>query len=77
MAARDLERRGSFVYWEAFLRFAAAALLLTIGPSVLGWAAWFIGVTDLAWGLIYVCGLPRSLGISHKKLFLDDCEPSG
>lgn len=71
-ASKDLKRYGSLVYHEGFLRFAAAALLLTIGPSVLGWPAWFIGSTDLAWGLIYTFGLPRFLGTTHKKLLFDD-----
>jgi hypothetical protein len=56
---------------EGFLRYAAAALLLTIGPGVIGWPAWFIGSTDLGWGLTYTFGLPRSLGTTHKKLLFD------
>jgi hypothetical protein len=71
LASRDLKRRGSFVYWEAFLRYVAAALLLTIGPEAFGWPAWFIGITDLAWGLIYTFGLPDALKTSHAKLFFD------
>jgi hypothetical protein len=71
MASRDLGRRGSLVYWEAFLRYIAAALLLTIGSGVIGWPAWFIGVADLAWGLIYTFGLPGALNTSHRRLFLD------
>ena len=73
-ASKDLKRRGSFVYWEGLLRYAAAALLLTIGPGVIGWPAWFIGITDLAWGLTYTYGLPRALGTTHKKLLFDDID---
>ena len=72
LAAKDLKQRGSFVYWEGILRLIAGTLLLTIGPLALGWPAWFIGGTDLAWALIYAFGLPRSLGTTHKKLLLDD-----
>ncbi len=71
MASRDLPRRAPLVYWEAFLRYVAAALLLTVGPDVIGWPAWFIGLTDLAWGLTFTIGLPRALDISHSKLLLD------
>jgi hypothetical protein len=74
MASRDLWRHGSLVYWEAFLRYAAAGLLLTIGSGVMGWPAWFIGITDLAWGLSYTFGLPRALNTSHRKLLLDAVE---
>lgn len=74
MASRDLKRRASFVYWEAFLRYIAAALLLTIGPEVFGWPSWFIGITDLTWGLLYTFGLPVALNTSHAKLLLDSGE---
>lgn len=71
MASRDLRRRASFVYWEGLLRYLAGALLLTIGPGVLGWPAWFIGATELVWGLVYTFGLPGALSTTHTKLFLD------
>ncbi|HTX64541.1 MAG TPA: hypothetical protein VMD31_02105 [Opitutaceae bacterium] len=72
LAARDLRTRAAFVYWEAFLRYLAAALLLTIGPAVLGWPAWVLGATDLAWGLSYTFGLPRALHTTHGRLLRDD-----
>ena len=74
LAARDLRTRASFVYWEAFLRYGAAALLLTIGPAVVGWPAWVLGATDLAWGLSYTFGLPRALQTTHRRLFLDSVD---
>jgi hypothetical protein len=71
MASRDLQRRASLVYWEAFLRFASAALLLSIGLGIIGWMAWVVGITDILWGLIYVFGLPSALQVSHRSLLLD------
>ena len=71
MASRDLERRASMVYWEALLRFASAALLLSIGRDIIGWMAWLIGITDILWALVYTFGLPRALQVSHRALLLD------
>jgi hypothetical protein len=71
IACRDLPRRASLVYWEAILRFVAAALLFTVGAGVIGWIAWFVGATDILWGLAYTFGLPRALNTTHAALLLD------
>ncbi len=72
LAARNLQSRGSFVYWEAFLRFAAAFLMLTLGPEQIGPWAYFVGITDFLWGLSYVIGLPRYLHTTHRALLCDE-----
>ena len=77
LASRDLKRRAALVYWESFLRYGAAALFLSIGYGVVGWSAWVLGATDLAWGMIYMFGLPRALGATHKQLFLDAMNEGG
>lgn len=71
LAARDLRRRASIVYWEAFLRFAAAGLMLTWGPEQFGCPAWFVGIVDFLWGCSYIFGLPKALNTSHAALFFD------
>jgi hypothetical protein len=72
LAARDLSRRATFVYWESLLRYAAA--LLTIPAGLLGdtgLLAAGMGLGDLAIGLVYMFGLPRVLGVSHSDLLFD------
>ena len=71
LASRDLERRASLVYWEGVLRYIAAVLLLTMGPTVVGWPAYVIGIADLLWGLSYTIGLPKALNRSHRQLLTD------
>lgn len=71
LSARDLRRRGSFVYWEAFLRYAAAGLMLTWGPEQFGCPAYFVGIVDFCWGLSYMFGLPKALNTTHAALFFD------
>jgi len=71
LASRDLRHRASIVYWEGLSRVVAAIVLLTIGHDVLGPGAWLIGVTDIAWAIVYAVGLPRAVGASHLQLLLD------
>ena len=72
LAARDLGRRATFVYWESFLRYAAA--LLTIPAGLFGGTGLLaagMGLGDLAIGLVYMFGLPRALKVSHSDLLFD------
>ena len=75
LAARDLRRRASLVYWEALLRYVAALLLIPAGLfSDIGLIAVPMGLGDLAIGLVYMFGLPKELGISHHALLCDRLE---
>ena len=72
LSSRDLRRRASLVYWESFLRYAAALLLIPAGLfGDLGLIAVPLGLADLAIGLVYMIGLPKRLGVSHQVLLLD------
>jgi hypothetical protein len=72
LSSRDLERRASLVYWESLLRYVAALLLVPAGLfGDLGLIAVPLGLADLAIGLVYMVGLPRELGVSHRALFCD------
>ena len=72
LAARDLRRRASLVYWEALLRYVAALLLIPAGLlGDIGVVAALLGMGDLAIGLVYMFGLPRELQRSHADLLLD------
>jgi len=72
LAARDLGRRASFVYWESFLRYAAALLTIPAGLfGETGLLAAGMGLGDLAIGLVYIFGLPRVLSVSHSDLLFD------
>ena len=71
VASRDLQKYGTFVLWEGVLRFAAAGILLTIGLSVIGNNAVFLGMTDTVWGIIYSIGLPYVLKKTFKQILFD------
>ncbi|MGZ8214217.1 MAG: hypothetical protein ACXWTP_06930 [Methylosarcina sp.] len=72
LATRDLRRRASFVYWESLLRYVAALLLIPAGLfGDLGLIAVPLRLVDLAIGLVYMLGLPKELGLSHRALFCD------
>jgi hypothetical protein len=72
LAARDLRRRASLVYWEALLRYVAALLLIPAGLfGDIGMIAALLGLGDLAIGMVYMFGLPRELQRSHADLLLD------
>ena len=72
LASRSLGRRASLVYWESFLRYAAALLLIPAGLfGDLGLIAVPLGLADLAIGLVYMIGLPKELGVAHQVLLRD------
>lgn len=72
VCSRDLRNRGSLVVWEGVLRLggfgvmAGYGLLGGGGPSVVA-----AGVFDLAVGLAYLVGIPRTVGIALSALLLD------
>jgi len=72
LSSRQLSSRASIVYWESLLRYVAALVLI---PAALfgdiGLIAAFLGLGDLAIGLVYMFGLPKELGLSHQDLLLD------
>jgi hypothetical protein len=69
LASRDLRRRASLVYWEALLRYVAALLLIPAGLfGDLGLVAVPLGLGDLCIGLVYMFGLPKDLGLTHRAL---------
>lgn len=72
LAARDLRRRASLVYWEALLRYVAALLLIPAGLlGDIGVIAALLGLGDLVIGVVYMFGLPQELQRSHADLLLD------
>jgi hypothetical protein len=72
LCSRDLRSRASIVWWEGILRFAAFLLLAGYGLfGGLGISMAIVGTIDLVIGLVYVFGLPRSLGLEASQLFLD------
>ncbi|MGR9085927.1 MAG: hypothetical protein ACU841_02510 [Gammaproteobacteria bacterium] len=72
LASRDLRRRASLVYWESFLRYIAALLLVPAGLfGDLGLIAAALGLGDLVIGLVYMHGLPKELGAPHQDLLCD------
>jgi len=72
LSSRDLRRRAALVYWESFLRYIAALLLIPAGLfGDLGIIAVPLGLGDLAIGLAYMFGLPKVFGISHRALLCD------
>ncbi|WP_045227136.1 hypothetical protein [Methyloterricola oryzae] len=77
ISARDLKRRASQVYWESLLRYAAALLLIPAGLfGEVGKIAALLGLGDLAIGLVYMFGLTKELGVSHKALLFDSVTES-
>jgi hypothetical protein len=72
LSSRDLKVFASVVYWEALLRFAAVGLLLVYGFKYVGILPTVLfAVSDFAWGLCYIVGLPRLLDRSHASLLLN------
>jgi hypothetical protein len=72
LASRDLRRRASFVYWESFLRYTIALLVISGGLfGGIGFIAVPMGLVDIIIGLVYMVGLPRELRTSHFALFWD------
>ena len=67
-----LARRAALVYWESLLRYVAALLLIPAGMfGDIGGIAALLGLGDLGIGLIYMFGLKREPGVSHRALLLD------
>src|SRR5208337_2570020 len=72
LSSRDLRRRASLVYWESFLRYIAALLLIPAGLfGDLGMIAVPMGLGDLVIGLTYMVSLPKIFGLSHHSLLHD------
>jgi hypothetical protein len=75
LASRDLRRRATFVYWESLLRYIAALVLIPAGLfGDLGLITVPLGLGDLAIGLVYMFGLPKELGVSHRALLSDSID---
>ncbi|MCK9361811.1 hypothetical protein M0Q28_06350 [Patescibacteria group bacterium] len=72
ISSQDVQTFASIIYWEALLRFAAVAILVVYGFRYIGiLPATLFAISDFAWGIIYIMGLPRSTGRSHKSLLLN------
>lgn len=72
ISARDLHRRAALVYWESLLRYLAALLLIPAGLfGDFGFMLVLMGLGDLMIGLVYMFGLPKELGVTHRALLLD------
>ena len=72
LSSRDLRRRASLVYWESFLRYSTALLVIPAGLfGDLGLLAVPMGLVDIIIGLVYMFGLTKELRVSHHALFCD------
>jgi hypothetical protein len=72
LSSRRLAERATVVYWEGILRIVAFLLFGGYGFfGDLGIVAGILGVLDLVIGLVYLIGLPRTLGESAMDLLLD------
>ena len=72
LCSRNLRARASIVYWEGILRIGLFLLLAGYGFfGGLGIAMALVGIVDLVIGLVYVVGLPRSLGVTGGQLLMD------
>ena len=72
LSSRHVNLFASFIYWEALLRFLAVLILIAYGFTYLGVLATVIfAITDFAWGICYVVGLPRVTGRTHGSILLD------
>ena len=72
LSSRDLSHRATFVYWESLLRYVAALVLVPAGLfGDVGLITVPLGLGDLAIGLVYMFGLPKELGVSHRNLLFD------
>ena len=72
ICSRKLRERASIVFWEGILRIVLFLLLAGYGFfGGLGIAMALVGVVDLAIGLVYVFGLPRSLDVKSGDLLMD------
>lgn len=72
LSSRNLETRGTLVYWEGVLRVVVGLMLGGFGFwTDLGIIAGLIGLVDLFIGLGYLIGLPRELNRPPSSLLLD------
>lgn len=69
VSSRSIEQFAPIIMWEAVLRFFAVTVLILYGFTYLGkFPTILMGVTDFAWGIIYVIGLKRTTGHSARWL---------
>jgi hypothetical protein len=67
-----LQHRASLVYWESFLRYGIALLVIPAGLfGDMGLIAVPMGLVDIVIGLVYMFGLTKELNVSHNALFCD------
>lgn len=72
LSSRNLEARGSIVYWEAVLRIIGFIIFTGFGfLGEIGIVVGVLGVVELLIGLIYLIGLPKMLNTSGVTLLLD------
>ena len=72
LCSRSLRTRAVIVCWEGILRIIVFFLLAGYGFfGGLGINMALVGIVDLIVGLIYVIGLPKSLGIKGAQLLID------
>ena len=75
LASRNLRQRATFLYCESLLRYIAALVLVPAGLfGDVGLIAVPLGLGDLAIGLVYMIGLPKELGVSHRALLSDSID---
>jgi hypothetical protein len=73
LCSKNLRPRASIVYWEGILRIILFFLLAGYGLfGGLGIAMVIVGIGDLVIGLVFVFGLPRSLGVTAGQLITDN-----
>lgn len=78
VASRDLDRYGSLLIYDAFLRFAAAGILMVTSYFVglYGVPLLIAGLSDLLWGLAYCVIVPQATGRSVRQLLAARETPS-
>lgn len=75
LTSHNLRSRVSFVYWKSRLRYIAALLLISAGIfGNLGLITVHLGLGNLAIDLVYMIGVPKELGLSHRDLLCDSID---
>jgi hypothetical protein len=78
LSSREVRTFASIIYWEGVLRFAAVAILLIYGFEYIGVLPTVLfALTDFAWGVVYIVGLPRVTQRSHSSILLDRSVAAG